>query len=158
MARRGTIYKKLQAPRSKLQGNIKSQAPKSGPIATVKFGVWSSGAWILVLGAFAVLTTTGCASNQRSPTTNQMTAPLVWPAPPEVARISYVQSVLRPSDIGIKFSPFTRFGHWITGSEKGNEPLLKPFGLALDENDNICLTDTGANAVCYYDRDRKSVV
>jgi sugar lactone lactonase YvrE len=66
-----------------------------------------------------------------------------------------VQSILRPADIGIKFSAFTRFGHWITGSEKGNEALSKPFGLALDEKDNICVTDTGANAVCYYDRAKK---
>src|SRR5882762_5906089 len=95
----------------------------------------------LELGALGVMIITGCAPTQHSRPTNQVTAPLVWPAPPEAARISYVQSVLRPSDIGIKFSPFTRFGHWITGSEKGNEPLLKPFGLALDENDDICLTE-----------------
>jgi DNA-binding beta-propeller fold protein YncE len=108
------------------------------------------------VGALAVLIVFGCARVQHpAPMSYSPAKPLVWPAPPEVARISYVQSVLRPSDIGIKFSPFTRFGHWITGSEKGNEPLLKPFGLALDESDNICLTDTGANAVCYYDRAKK---
>ena len=62
---------------------------------------------------------------------------------------------MRPADLGLKFSPFTRFGHWLTGSDKGNEALLKPFGLALDEKDNLCVTDTGANAVCYYDRAKK---
>lgn len=119
----------------------------------LKFDMWSSsGAWCLLLCAWIV----GCARSQHPPTTvSQPTTPLVWPAAPEVARIAYVQSILRPADIGIKFSAFTRLGHWITGSEKGNEPLLKPFGLALDENDNICVTDTGANAVCYYDRAKK---
>lgn len=111
---------------------------------------------ILVVGALGIVMVTGCAARQRTPSTaSAASTPKVWPAPPEVARISYVLSVVRPSDIGIKFSPFTRFGHWITGSEKGNEPLLKPFGLALDENDNICLTDTGSNAACYYDRAKK---
>jgi sugar lactone lactonase YvrE len=118
-----------------------------------QFSNWRSSA-TLVLGALTGVLITGCAQHKRAPMTTQ-TTPLVWPAPPEVARVSYVQSVLRPADIGIKFSPFTRFGHWITGSEKGNEPLLKPFGLALDENENICVTDTGANAVCYYERAKK---
>jgi sugar lactone lactonase YvrE len=66
-----------------------------------------------------------------------------------------VQSFSRPADLGIKQSVFTRVGHWITGSEKGNELLVKPFGLALDEHDNLCLTDTGANTVCYFDGVKK---
>jgi sugar lactone lactonase YvrE len=81
--------------------------------------------------------------------------PIVWPDPPEPARIAFVQSVHRPADIGIKMSAFSRFGHWLTGSDKGNEPLSKPFGIALDEQDNLCLTDTGASVVCYYDKMKK---
>lgn len=145
-----------QDPSSKIQRNTKLQAPKTNLTVQLKLGLWSfSGAWCLVFGASVVLVATGCASHQRPTEAAQSTTPRVWPAPPEVPRISYVQSILRPADIGIKFSAFTRFGHWVTGSEKGNEPLLKPFGLALDESDNICVTDTGANAVCYYDRAKK---
>src|SRR4029077_3018075 len=99
----------------------------------------------------------GCSRVQQAASAPQAQAPMiVWPSSPETARIAFVQSVLRPADFGIKRSAFTRFGHWLTGSEKGNEPLLKPFGIALDENDNLCLTDTGANAVCYYDRAKKA--
>jgi DNA-binding beta-propeller fold protein YncE len=29
---------------------------------------------------------------------------------------------------------------------------MKPFGIAFDEDDNLCLTDTGANAVCFWER------
>jgi NHL repeat/6-bladed beta-propeller len=135
---------------SKPRTTVKQHLAASWPF---KFDVWRFyGASCLVLGALII----SCARVQHSSTTlSQPNTPLVWPAAPEVARIAYFQSILRPADIGIKFSPFTRFGHWITGSEKGNEPLLKPFGLALDENDNICVTDTGANAVCYYDRAKK---
>jgi DNA-binding beta-propeller fold protein YncE len=148
-----TILKKLQAPGTKLQRSSKFQIPKWQSTWILKLGIWCfSGAWCLVFGVWS----SGCAQVQRPPMSSSPPAkPLVWPAPPEVARISYVQAILRPADIGMKFSAFTRFGHWITGSEKGNEPLLKPFGLALDENDNICLTDTGANAVCYYERPKK---
>lgn len=79
-------------------------------------------------------------------------AALVWPAPPEPARVAFVQSVYRPRDLGARAPGLVRFGRWITGSEKGNERLIKPFGIALDEKDNLCLTDTGANAVCFYER------
>ena len=80
---------------------------------------------------------------------------LVWPAPPDAARIAYVTSIHRPADAGIKASGWGRLTRWLTGSDKGNEPLQKPFGLALDDQDNLCLTDTGAHAVCFFDRTKK---
>jgi DNA-binding beta-propeller fold protein YncE len=80
---------------------------------------------------------------------------IVWPSPPDAARIAYLQSFSRPADLGIKQSVLTRVGHWITGSEKGNELLIKPFGLALDEHDNVCLTDTGANTVCFFNGEKR---
>lgn len=106
------------------------------------------------LNLFALLITSFTLSachRVHEPTTSGQPEAVVWPASPEVARIAYVKSVVRPGDFGFRLSTFTRFGNWLAGTEKGNEPLLKPFGLALDENDNLCLTDTGANAVCYYD-------
>ena len=111
-----------------------------------------AGLALLAGGMFAL---TGCARVSRQPHAAEPVAPPVWPEPPLTARIGYSQSVWRPADLGITRSAFTRFGQWLTGSDKGNEPLLKPFGLALDESDNLCVTDTGAAAVCYYDRARK---
>ena len=87
-----------------------------------------------------------------TPATN---APLVWPAPPDAPRLAYVQSISQPADVGIKAAGLTRLGRWLTGSNKGNESLQKPFGVALDEQDNLCLTDTGANVVCFFDRAAK---
>src|SRR5581483_7722361 len=87
--------------------------------------------------------------------TEESVAPPVWPAPPEAPRIQYVQSITRPADIGAKRSGFGRVANWFTGSDKGNEPLRKPFGLALDEDDNLCITDTDANAVYFLDRVKK---
>lgn len=80
---------------------------------------------------------------------------LVWPAPPETPRITYSKSIHQPGDLGAKTSGFNRFANWITGAEKGREQLVKPFGVALDEFDNLCLTDTGANVVCFFDRAKK---
>jgi DNA-binding beta-propeller fold protein YncE len=108
-----------------------------------------------VLGAGLLLVLTGCARVSRPAAAVEPATPLVWPEPPQPARIAYSRSVWRPADLGISRSAFTRFGQWLTGSDKGNEPLLKPFGIALDESDNLCVTDTGASAVCYYDRTKK---
>jgi DNA-binding beta-propeller fold protein YncE len=111
---------------------------------------WHAAAAALAVGAGLLLS--GCSGSKPASTAAQSTAAQVWPPAPETARIAYVGSVHRPADMGVKRSAFVRFGQWLTGSEKGNEPLRKPFGIALDEEDNLLLTDTGDNAVCYYHR------
>lgn len=80
----------------------------------------------------------------------------VWPPPPDEPRITYVSSIGKPADVGARIGGFSRFANWITGGTKGNEPLVKPFGVALDENDNLCVTDTGSPAICYYNRAKKT--
>jgi DNA-binding beta-propeller fold protein YncE len=79
----------------------------------------------------------------------------VWPPPPEKARVIWVQDILKPSDVGAKESGFTHAANWFSGDNKGNESFARPFGIALDENDNLCLTDTGANTVSFFDRKSK---
>jgi DNA-binding beta-propeller fold protein YncE len=75
----------------------------------------------------------------------------VWPSPPDEPRIAYVGSYNSPRDIGQSESVFTRAGHWLTGETGESLALRKPFGLALDENGNLCVTDTGAKTVCLLD-------
>jgi DNA-binding beta-propeller fold protein YncE len=67
-----------------------------------------------------------------------------------------VQSIRGPEDVGIKLSTGARALRWIFGSNKDAETLVKPFGVALDENDNLCVTDTGANAVSFYNRAKRT--
>ena len=94
-----------------------------------------------------------CATSSRIASTPA--APVVWPAPPDEARIAYVRTLHVPRDIGQSPSVFTRIGHWITGEGSQTLALQKPFGLALDESGNLCVTDTGANLVCYLDFSHK---
>jgi sugar lactone lactonase YvrE len=95
---------------------------------------------------------TAC-SRVHSPNPATLSSPApVWPRPPEPPRIGYLRSLSTPADFGAKSSAFTRFGRWLTGGAGAADVLQKPFGLALDEDENLCLTDTGANAVCFYDR------
>jgi DNA-binding beta-propeller fold protein YncE len=66
-----------------------------------------------------------------------------------------VRSISQPADVGVRPSGLARLGRWLTGANKSDESLPKPFAVALDENDNLCLTDTGANVVCFFDRAAK---
>ena len=79
----------------------------------------------------------------------------VWPTPPDAPRIVFVRSLLQPTDAGARQSSFRRFANWINGGAKGNETFAKPFGIAVDDADNLCLTDTGANTVSFYDDQKK---
>ena len=110
--------------------------------------MWKLGVFVLFL--FCVCAVDGASKAKIGGTKSK----LVWPPAPNEPRITYVQSIVSPRDAGIKPAAFVRFGRWLTGSKKGDEPLLKPFAVAFDEKDNLCVTDTGANAVCYFDRAR----
>ncbi len=80
----------------------------------------------------------------------------LWPAPPAEPRVAYVQSIAGPEDLGIRPSAWSRVGNWVTGAGKGRERFVKPFGLAFDEADNLCVTDTGTGWVWYFDRKHKT--
>jgi hypothetical protein len=79
----------------------------------------------------------------------------VWPAPPDDARIEYVNKLSHPRDIGQRVSGFARLGAWITGEQGEDQALQKPFGVAVDENGSLCITDTGAKRVAFVDLKKK---
>ncbi len=101
----------------------------------------------LPVGLAAVLLAS-CATAPR--TVTETPAP-VWPSPPDEPRIAWVDSYASPRDIGQSESVLTRVGHWLTGENGESLAMRKPGGLALDENGNLCITDTGAKLVCLID-------
>lgn len=103
---------------------------------------------IWIFAALGTVLLASCATS--SHVAAEKSAP-VWPASPDQPRIRYVRSLNGPRDIGQSPSVFTRVGHWLTGEDAESLALQKPFGLALDDAGNLCLTDTGANLVCYLD-------
>jgi len=94
----------------------------------------------------------GCASKESA---SLPAARIVWPPAPETPRIAYVQSITRPADVGIRPTGAKRFMRWVMGASE-EDTFSKPFGIALDEQDNLCVTDTGLNAVSFYDRTKKT--
>lgn len=83
---------------------------------------------------------------------------LVWPAPPAAPRVRYVQSISSPADIGVRPTFWGRLAGVVTGSRRDLVSLVKPFGLAVDAAGNLCVTDTGAGAVWYFDRAERRVL
>lgn len=121
--------------------------------ARVATGMFSRGSTLYLCASLALGLLCGCRSSEPgSAEATSVATNLCWPAPPATARIALEQVVYRPADLGVRASALVRFGHWLTGSEKGNERFIRPFGIALDEDGNLCLTDTGTRSLCYYER------
>jgi len=104
---------------------------------------------VLVLISLAI----SCATTKKTPIADGHNP--VWPPAPDEPRVIYVRSLRSPRDIGESPSFFKRLGHWITGENGESLSLQKPFGLALDELGNLCITDTGVNRIYYCDFTRK---
>ncbi|MEI6466270.1 MAG: 6-bladed beta-propeller [Verrucomicrobiota bacterium] len=79
-----------------------------------------------------------------------LTPDLTWPPPPNPPRIRYIQSVTGPTDLGIRRSFFGRAFGFITGQSQ-RIVLGRPFGVALDDQGNLLVADTSANAVFWFD-------
>jgi DNA-binding beta-propeller fold protein YncE len=116
----------------------------------------------LFAGAAAALALVGAgiipalaATNKKDPVA--ATSPSVWPPPPAEPRVAYQHSIAGPVDLGIRPSGWNRLANLVTGGNRGKEKLVKPFGIALDELDNLCLTDMGTGRVWFFDRARKRV-
>src|SRR5215472_14159803 len=97
-----------------------------------------------------VVLTVSCRSPEAAHESSEAQA-LVWPPPPDPPRVTYIKSISNPSDIGRSPSALKRVVRFITGGPSEREGLLKPFGIALDEVGNICLTDTGNNTAYHLD-------
>jgi DNA-binding beta-propeller fold protein YncE len=80
---------------------------------------------------------------------------LSWPPPPAEPYIVYVRDICGPKDIGVRASFFSRLGNALTGVGKDAKRMDRPFGLTLDAENNLVVTDTGTSAVDYLDLSAK---
>lgn len=99
--------------------------------------------------ALAVLLAAGAAVLAGAPNNGQHLP--VWPPSPDQPRVAYVRSLSGPGDIGSHPSLVKRLGSWVTGQHGEDLVLQKPFGLAVDEAGNLCITDMGAKRLCFCD-------
>lgn len=74
---------------------------------------------------------------------------LVWPSPPETARIQYLYAFSKPDDIGIRPGLFARIAGVFRGPEAKN--IQKAYGLARDSEGRIYVVDNSYQAVHVFD-------
>lgn len=80
---------------------------------------------------------------------------LVWPNPPQQARIEFIFSITSPADIGVEKSFLRKAWDWLIGASQEASFLVKPLGVAVDPAGRIYVTDTGARCIHIFDRKEK---
>ncbi len=73
---------------------------------------------------------------------------IVWPEPPQQARIRLVGIFGEPEDLGIRRSIFSRFWGWIAGAAP--REMVRPYAIAA-EGQRIAVTDPGVAVVHLFD-------
>ncbi len=74
---------------------------------------------------------------------------IIWPKPPEVPRIRFVNSISRPEDLNITEGIFKRFLRFLKGSEERS--IVTPYGIATDTDGRLFVVDTFNRNVHVFD-------
>ena len=83
------------------------------------------------------------------------TAPPVWPPPPSQPRIRYEATLAMPADFNVRVSWWRSAMGVVTGTRRDREPFVRPYGIATDEEGNVCLTDMGSGTVYLFEKDAR---
>ncbi|MHC4475456.1 MAG: 6-bladed beta-propeller [Planctomycetota bacterium] len=92
-----------------------------------------------------VVICTGCGQ-RRGPLFVPPEPPLVWPKPPEQARIRYVGAIATEADLKPEVSWTQGLGELIFG-KKETGVLVGPYAVAVDDNDRLFVADPAAQSV-----------
>jgi DNA-binding beta-propeller fold protein YncE len=77
---------------------------------------------------------------------------LYWPAPPERARIKYLESISSPKDLKLKQSSlFKRIVKKIVGISDGDSTMVFPYGITTDSQGHIIVVDSKSHLVHVFD-------
>ena len=79
---------------------------------------------------------------------------MVWPVPPAAPRIRYVGQLTGRADFERRRSAWRRVFDFVVGLRAKDDAFAKPLSVDVDDNDNICVADTGAKAVFICNRER----
>lgn len=110
----------------------------------------------LVLLAVVPATLAACALGWgRAHRQAEQTPRLVWPDPPDRARIELVSVFSRPSELGIEPSIWTRLASLVTGN--GEVEMVRPTGVAASGR-RVAVADPGAGVVHLLDVPRHQAV
>ncbi|MFZ2507028.1 MAG: 6-bladed beta-propeller [Steroidobacteraceae bacterium] len=103
--------------------------------------------WVLLWAGLAGLNS-GCAS--RAATERAPSPVIVWPSAPETPRISFVDTISEPADIGIREGALRSFLRFLSG--KQSTPVISPHGLVVDAAGRLYVVDNFLRKVHVYDQ------
>lgn len=98
--------------------------------------------------AVAILLGSGACSRDIKKTRASL-PDIVWPNPPDLARIRFVRSVSIPKDLQIKAGLFRRFIDYLVG--KNDMAMVTPYGVETDASDRLYVVDTFLRTVHVFD-------
>jgi DNA-binding beta-propeller fold protein YncE len=82
---------------------------------------------------------------------------LVWPEPPETARIEFVRSITSDEDLAKDTTNSQSILKFLEGEKPGENRLVEPQGIAVsDDGERLYISDKGQNAVFAYDFAKKT--
>ena len=96
---------------------------------------------------------TACAPAQTGNRYEEGAVDLVWPHPPQQARVRFVNEVTGPEDLGIRPSGFRRMMNALVGQE--DLGMVRPYAVAV-RNDRMLIGDPGLHAIHLFDLKRRS--
>jgi len=95
----------------------------------------------------------GCSQSTVKEEVHSPQTPLIWPSPPEPARISYYKSIATPADIGANKGFFQRIAELLLGPK--TDDIIKPYGVTVDSKGRIIVADTALKRVHIFDAAKK---
>ena len=82
---------------------------------------------------------------------------LVWPSPPDAARLQYVGYVHSEADIGKKGSKMGRFKRALVGGKDESTALVRPHDVHVDSEGRIYVSDrVGGGRLIVFDKEQKA--
>jgi len=78
---------------------------------------------------------------------------IIWPLPPEIPRIRFVNSITKPEDLNIREGAFKSFIKFLSGSgEEGG--ISSPYGVETDIEGRLFVVDGMKRCVHVFDKDK----
>ena len=108
----------------------------------------------LALGLLALcLLASGCAATPWRGFPERGTPEMVWPLPPQPARVAYVMQIRDHADLFEESGLLRALGGWITGGPDSR--LVRPSAVAIHPSGGLVVTDTGRQTAFFYDWSRR---
>jgi DNA-binding beta-propeller fold protein YncE len=108
--------------------------------------------YLVIIVLISVFTLQGCFKQIAE--TRQPMPDIIWPDPPEIPRIRFVNSFSGPEDLNIGTSTFERFMRFFKGEE--SKSITDPYGITMDPGGRLYVVDKFNKIVHVMDESNKT--